>query len=655
MLTLVSIALLAVQPEAVAAPRPVADGWVELRDSEDHRLRAELGLALVEGQQGDWWHVHGEIGDDARARAAGLSWRQAATTQRKGAGYPDPDEIEAALDELEATWPGRVRRVDLGRSVDGRTLAGVWISDTSAPRAIVRVLGAHHGDEQSSAVVALELARALAEQADLDPDVGRVLATDAVLVVPVVNPDGVVADSRYNSRSVDLNRNYDYEWRADEFRAGDRPFSEPETRAVAAMAAWSPHASGLSLHAGATNIGWVWNYTSSPTDDGDLLAAMADDYLQSCTTDGFWSTNGGSWYTTNGDTNDWSYGRYGTLDFTVELSLDKTPDVAALPGIVAEHLAAINGFLGWEPMLAGRVIDAASGRGIPAEVALSAAGRPVVAAPDGTFARPVDQAGSYQIVVSAPGYETSSVTISTSDTLTDLPLSRAALSTFSATPALLSRSGDGTFTLDVDADEATLVRLGHDPVPAQAVGGGWQIDPTALQAGPWSLVVDGVTAPRALFIGEVDDAVVLQSSEADDTELTIRGAGFGRGSRAWLLVGAERACVELALIRESDAELVYAFDASLDPAPDLVVLSNGYQLAVTDLLGSPTVDTGAPPDSGWYDTGPGTEQPIETSKDERPAACPSCDRPDGQALLFILLPTILVVRTRRRADPRSSS
>jgi carboxypeptidase T len=653
-LTLALIALVAMQATAVAAPRPVADGWVELPEREDHQLLADLGLALVEGQQGDWWHVHGELGADERARAAGLSWRQAAASRHTGSGYPAPDEVEAALDDLEAKWPERVRRVDLGLSVDGRTLAGVWISDTATPRGVVRVLGAHHGDEQSSGVVALELARTLAEQADTDAEIGRILSTNAVLVVPVVNPDGVVTDSRYNSRSVDLNRNYDYEWRADEFRAGDRAFSEPETRAIAAMAAWSPHATGLSLHAGATNIGWVWNYTTSPTDDSDLLAAMADAYLTSCGTAGFWATNGGSWYTSNGDTNDWSYGRHGTLDFTVEVSLDKAPDAASLPAIVEEHLSAIIAFISWEPLLAGRIVDDTSGRGIQAQVALSTGGAPLVAAPDGHFARPVDEDGSYEVLVWASGYETASFTVGTTDPLSDLRLVRASMTTLAVEPALLSQTGDGTFELDVDAREVSLFRDGHDPVSASAVDGRWQVDPSALQAGPWSLVVDGQTAPRSLFIGEVDDAVVLQSAEAVDDELTVRGTGFGRGSRAWLLVGEERACVELELAYESADELVFAFDASIDASPDLVVLSNGYQLAVADMLGSATIDTGAPPDSGWYDTGPGTEWPIETSKDERDTACSGCGNPDGRAVLFPLLPLILVVRVRRRADQRSS-
>ena len=141
-----------------------------------------------------------------------------------------------------------------GRSVQGRTL---YARDVVAPQARLRVLvvGAMHGDEMSSASVALHwIQQALKEPADAH-----------WRFIPVLNPDGLLARpaSRVNARGVDLNRNFptpnwardakvywEQRTRKDPRRwPGPNPLSEPESRFLhEEMARFQPHLI-VSIHA----------------------------------------------------------------------------------------------------------------------------------------------------------------------------------------------------------------------------------------------------------------------------------------------------------------------------------------------------------------------------------------------------------------------
>lgn len=111
--------------------------------------------------------------------------------------------------------------ITIGHSVQGRPLVAVENAGTS-PRIRVLVVGCIHGDEQAGIAVA----RAL-EHVHTPNGV-------ALWVIPVLNADGVAADTRQNAHGVDLNRNFPVRWRplTGVFASGPRALSEPESRAA---------------------------------------------------------------------------------------------------------------------------------------------------------------------------------------------------------------------------------------------------------------------------------------------------------------------------------------------------------------------------------------------------------------------------------------
>ncbi len=120
-----------------------------------------------------------------------------------------------------ATNPQPILNV-AGYSVNGQSIPFTQIGQG---RDTVLILASIHGDEAAGT----PLVERLVDELTLQPSH---LRGRKVIVVPRVNPDGMVANTRRNARGIDLNRNFP----AGNFQAnasyGSDPLSEPESRAV---------------------------------------------------------------------------------------------------------------------------------------------------------------------------------------------------------------------------------------------------------------------------------------------------------------------------------------------------------------------------------------------------------------------------------------
>jgi len=136
-----------------------------------------------------------------------------------------------------------VRPRVLGRSVEGRPIEAVFLGQGERPRLI---FGGFHGDEPKS----VDLARRLCAELSRD---ASALGGRALVVVPLVNPDGYARRNRRNARGVDLNRNFPTkDWssgpRRRRYYGGPAPASEPETRAVVRLITRLRPADIITIH-----------------------------------------------------------------------------------------------------------------------------------------------------------------------------------------------------------------------------------------------------------------------------------------------------------------------------------------------------------------------------------------------------------------------
>ncbi len=175
-------------------------------------------------------------------------------------------DVDDALDEFAAAAGADV--VEFGRSVDDRPLRAAVVA-ASTPNAPTVLVDANlHGVEFVGAACALGVLRALGNQQ------GASLRKRAnVVVAPLLNPDGhartrlqngvgTIKQLRGNAHGVDLNRNFPRPhdappafWAASGSNdpasptyRGTAPFSEPEARAIDALASQHKFHAAVSFH-----------------------------------------------------------------------------------------------------------------------------------------------------------------------------------------------------------------------------------------------------------------------------------------------------------------------------------------------------------------------------------------------------------------------
>ncbi|MDT7548999.1 MAG: murein peptide amidase [Actinomycetota bacterium] len=127
-----------------------------------------------------------------------------------------------------APSPAAPAREVFGYSAQHRALVDYRVGQRTGPVRLL-VVGVIHGDETAGEPVVRQLLK------QWQPS-----GNGALVVVPQLNPDGIVHHTRQNARRVDLNRNFPYAWRqlgkpGDQQYSGTGPLSEPESKAMAAL------------------------------------------------------------------------------------------------------------------------------------------------------------------------------------------------------------------------------------------------------------------------------------------------------------------------------------------------------------------------------------------------------------------------------------
>jgi carboxypeptidase T len=298
------------------------------------------------------------------------SFSSALTTQSSSPILSEPyhyhtyQELTDELHSLQENYSSLMSLSSIGKTYEGRDLWMVKLSDNvnqTEDEPGVLFMAAHHGNEWPGVEICLFFIRYMVENYENNslPQVRDAMNTTQIYLIPMVNPDGVMADTRKNcapnhgpfghsssitSYGVNLNRNYDDPWflayvfplryylpiilpdSSFNYR-GPYPFSENETKAVKNFAETHEFSISISYHSYGEFIVYPWMHTTKQTPDESLFRSVGENissinnYYLSVKKDRLVPLYGG----TLGSSENWLYREKGALAYTVEVGEERRP------------------------------------------------------------------------------------------------------------------------------------------------------------------------------------------------------------------------------------------------------------------------------------------------------------------------------------------
>ncbi|MBN2377917.1 MAG: DUF2817 domain-containing protein [Sedimentisphaerales bacterium] len=140
-----------------------------------------------------------------------------------GCRSPQPQNIKVTP-VTRLTPPLSPQEHIFGYSVENRPITYLLLGH--GPNTCL-IMATIHGNEQAGTPLLLQLIEHLQQ-----PQNAHLLAGRQLVIVPVANPDGVAHNRRFNSRGIDLNRNFPADNRRNTKKFGQSALSEPESTAL---------------------------------------------------------------------------------------------------------------------------------------------------------------------------------------------------------------------------------------------------------------------------------------------------------------------------------------------------------------------------------------------------------------------------------------
>ncbi len=345
--------------------------------------------------------------------------------------YPTYTAYESLMAQFQSMYPNLCHLDTITTLASGRRLLVLKISDnasTDEPEPEFFYSSSMHGDETTGYVLMLHLADYLLSNYGTNPEATDLVNNMEIYICPLANPDGtyyggnssVSGARRGNINNVDLNRNYP------DYIGGQHPDGyawQPETVAFMDFASQHHFVGACNFHGGVEVVNYPWDATATLHPDDNWYQYISREYADTVhlhAPSGYMTylnngiTNGYAWYLVYGGRQDWMNNYQHCREITVEISNVK---------LLAANLLEPHWTYNWRSFILllkeskygiqGIITDQITGSPVAAKVFITghdASNSEVYSsASPGDYHRPV-KAGTYTLEISAPCYQTQTIT-----------------------------------------------------------------------------------------------------------------------------------------------------------------------------------------------------------------------------------------------------
>jgi len=398
-----------------------------------YTLARDPGLSITDARDDG---IHAYADDDAIERVRGLGYRVtilAEDYRQLSADLVDYHSYAQVCSVMQAralVHPDICRLETLGFSAGGRAIPAMKVTvnpQGGSTRPAVRLVGAHHGNEKISTEVVLSFMQYLLDNYGSNSQIRALLEDREFWVIPVLNPDGHVSNSRYNAAGADLNRDYGYEW-----EVYSAPFRQPETRAMMRHGLELFPTLEYAYHSTASYVNYAWDHTPIDPPDSGWIVELSRRYADSTYGSGLTRLqpiNGYNWYEVHGSCQDYTLGALGGTAWTIETQ-QPSSNRGRIDSICTANRRALldlSTTAGWG--IRGTVYDSATREPLFARIELTSPTRWNVYSRPGTggFCKMLSP-GTYTVRVSSNGYDAKTfvdvVVPDTGAAMLDVPMTR---------------------------------------------------------------------------------------------------------------------------------------------------------------------------------------------------------------------------------------